>query len=158
MPEPLALRKLCFTCSTASSRPLARTQATRTFHSAITCWALAPLGTPTPHAHPHTASHRTAAVAAGDATPTPVPHLHVRRRCSVVYVAGVAPSARKGHGLVAIGGSLYVWGGCASHCADVDMYVLDTSEHKWERRKLSSGAPPAARAGHAMVRDAQRRR
>ena len=64
---------------------------------------------------------------------------------------GDAPSGRKGHKLAAIGSSLYVWGGCAAHCFDVSMYVLDVEAGKWEKRVASSGAPPTAREGHAMV-------
>ena len=66
--------------------------------------------------------------------------------------AGATPSARKGHGMAALGTEIYVWGGCASSCSDVAVHVLDTRAMRWSMRNSTTGTPPVGRAGHAMVR------
>ena len=53
--------------------------------------------------------------------------------------------------MVTIGSKLFIWGGCAADCVDVAVYCLDMGTMSWERRHASTGAPPAARAGHTMA-------
>ena len=53
--------------------------------------------------------------------------------------------------MLAIGSSLYVWGGCAATCVDVSVYALDTTAMMWSRRNLTTGAPPTPREGHVTA-------
>jgi N-acetylneuraminic acid mutarotase len=69
-----------------------------------------------------------------------------------------APSARSSHGISAIGGKAFVFGGeeTARHAIDSAVHCLDVHASEWTTLHASGVSPPA-RVGHAQVcRPAQR--
>ena len=69
-------------------------------------------------------------------------------------VSGPPPSPRSGHGMVAVGSDIHVFGGgMGSGYGSTELFRFSTTEEKWEHlgAQRVSGPPPSQRFGHGMV-------